>query len=434
MWNPFIIVWNALNPHPQDEMENIPGEENIRKYTSSILSLIFVTLLLIVTIDLYIDIQEVPNLETSIEGKYIVHNWKNNLYADVNVIYDYSKSNDISNEKAGISIAYTDSSVPYFYNTEVQRSFKGKINENGEQFYKTSDGFQLITWNHPIVHFPISEEDSLLVDSLIKAFNKDYPDENYKTESINSIVNFRIKSGFPLRFWDLFRDDSPFAYIIHGYKPYDTYYAFDELPETKHTIENPSSESFIYAKTTPDNERLFITRDVLRFSKEMGGKTRYRVKSTSTMHKSCASVWVTHDISRAIISYKCNGALNMNSLRINFIGATDFSVMNPIPDSCDYNSIVFTDSVKLSQIKSNGIIFHTKFPDMENLQQTRNFVITLILSLLISLFFKSLYDIFRYKIKSFYIGKRIVSLTIVYILIALSIIITILFIGRPWHI
>ena len=46
----------------------------------------------------------------------------------------------------------------------------------------------------------------------------------------------------------------------------------------------------------------------------------------------------------------------------------------------DISSLYYTDSLKIQAIEKNGLKFHVKFPDMENLQIIRMWVVTLLLS------------------------------------------------------
>ncbi len=63
-------------------------------------------------------------------------------------------------------------------------------------------------------------------------------------------------------------------------------------------------------------------------------------------------------------------------LKIDFVGATDFSEMSPKPDSIDMSSISFCDPQKIEQIRKNGLIFHAHFKEKDGLQTIRLFAVT----------------------------------------------------------
>ena len=107
------------------------------------------------------------------------------------------------------------------------------------------------------------------------------------------------------------------------------------------------------------------------------------------------------DISRAIEVFWFEGdkdstiELEMASLSVDYIAPTEFSKMVPSPDTIDVSRIVFTDSAKISYIKNNGLRFHVYFPDYENLQEIRIFIVTLLLGGLLGLLMKVIYKIIR---------------------------------------
>lgn len=104
-------------------------------------------------------------------------------------------------------------------------------------------------------------------------------------------------------------------------------------------------------------------------------------------------IFTAEDISRAvevlwIDGLRRNGSeINIRSLTFDYIGPTEFSDMYPEPDRRELSKISFTDSTKLYYIGKNGLRFHVKFPDMENIQQIRMFVITLLLGGVLGLLF-----------------------------------------------
>lgn len=81
-----------------------------------------------------------------------------------------------------------------------------------------------------------------------------------------------------------------------------------------------------------------------------------------------------------------------NSLTIDYDGPTEFSEhILPTPDSITLSSIIYTDKGKIEQIGRKGLRYHARFPDMENRQATRIFVLSGIITGLCALFFKYLW-------------------------------------------
>lgn len=112
-----------------------------------------------------------------------------------------------------------------------------------------------------------------------------------------------------------------------------------------------------------------------------------------------SAIFTAEDISRAVEVLWIDGLrrneseINVSSLSFDYIGPAEFSDMYPEPDRREVSKIVFTDSTKLNHIVENGLRFHVKFPDMENVQQMRMFVVTLVLGGLLGLFASLIYKI-----------------------------------------
>lgn len=93
------------------------------------------------------------------------------------------------------------------------------------------------------------------------------------------------------------------------------------------------------------------------------------------------------DISQAYYDIKLlSSTIDSLTLEIDFVGATNFSRMEPEPDIVTMNSVKFTQPEKILTIKKNGLRFHAKFIEMENRQTIRIFFLTAIMCSLISLF------------------------------------------------
>lgn len=66
-------------------------------------------------------------------------------------------------------------------------------------------------------------------------------------------------------------------------------------------------------------------------------------------------------------------------LKFDFVGATDFSLIQPEPDVITMSSIEFTNPDKIFEIKRRGLQFYAEFKELKNLQTIRMFAVTTIL-------------------------------------------------------
>ena len=93
------------------------------------------------------------------------------------------------------------------------------------------------------------------------------------------------------------------------------------------------------------------------------------------------------DISQAYINFKVQSStIDSIVFNINFIGATEFSQMDPTPDKIGMSNIIFNDPIKIYKIKANGLRFHARFIELENWQQIRVFTVTAIMSAFVLVF------------------------------------------------
>lgn len=87
------------------------------------------------------------------------------------------------------------------------------------------------------------------------------------------------------------------------------------------------------------------------------------------------------DISQAYVDFKINTCtIDSIVLCLDFVGVTEFSNMEPSPDFIGMSKIVFCDPIKIFQIRANGLKFHAKFSELENIQEIRVFTVTAIMS------------------------------------------------------
>lgn len=82
----------------------------------------------------------------------------------------------------------------------------------------------------------------------------------------------------------------------------------------------------------------------------------------------------------------------VDSLEIDYVGPAEFSEpLDPLPDKKTLSSILYTDKDKIRQIGKYGLRYHVKFPDMENIQEARIFIVSGMLTGLAALFFRFLF-------------------------------------------
>lgn len=109
--------------------------------------------------------------------------------------------------------------------------------------------------------------------------------------------------------------------------------------------------------------------------------------------------WWSSDISQSyyhIVLHSETMPCSQINLNIDFLGATDFSMMDPSPDAIGMSSITFTDPDKIYQILCYGIKFHATFPEMQNKQMIRVFALTGVLGFIITIFFSFTINIIGY--------------------------------------
>ncbi len=91
--------------------------------------------------------------------------------------------------------------------------------------------------------------------------------------------------------------------------------------------------------------------------------------------------------------------IDSTTLSVDFCGVAEFSQMIPEPDEVGMSSVVFTDFDKIEQIERDGLKFHARFKEVENMQQIRLFLLTSVMAgiiiIIIVFIIMSLYKIHR---------------------------------------
>ena len=92
----------------------------------------------------------------------------------------------------------------------------------------------------------------------------------------------------------------------------------------------------------------------------------------------------------------------VKSLTIDYRGPVDFSeAILPVPDEKTLSSIRYTNREKIRQIERDGLRFHCRFPDMENIQEARIFVLSGVLTGLAALALKYLWRLWNDSIRCY---------------------------------
>jgi hypothetical protein len=126
----------------------------------------------------------------------------------------------------------------------------------------------------------------------------------------------------------------------------------------------------------------------------------YYAKRTATYHgimSRPSKVRSPYDISQCYYKLNFTGNFDKEVIIFDFIGATHFSEMWPEPDKKTMSSIEFSDLEKIKEIEMNGLTFHAQFPELQNWQSARVFLLTAlmsaILAILITFLILSLYKV-----------------------------------------
>ena len=175
-----------------------------------------------------------------------------------------------------------------------------------------------------------------------------------------------------------------FPYFEKNVQRYDTIDWNHFLIYTKHELRKNAGRTCQYAYVPPSDS-------IIELETVFWRNTYKKPNPFST----------AEDISSAIEVFGIEGdndstiTLNLKRLSFDYTASTNFSAMFPKPDTIDVSRIVFVDSLKIDYIKKNGLKFHVHFPDYENLQEIRLFLVTLLLGGLLGLLMRVLYKMCR---------------------------------------
>lgn len=89
----------------------------------------------------------------------------------------------------------------------------------------------------------------------------------------------------------------------------------------------------------------------------------------------------------------------IDSLIVEYYGYTEFSPsIYPVPDSISLSAIYYWNKEKLKYIINNDLTFHAHFPDMDNSQEAKIFIMSMLITMFIGILGDLFYRLFLYKI------------------------------------
>lgn len=147
----------------------------------------------------------------------------------------------------------------------------------------------------------------------------------------------------------------------------------------------------------PDKEAKFRKEDI---ADDATMDIRYKWYNGRSKMPSLLQMW---DISQHIYRFRLRlpHSTDFRELAFEFMGPAEFSPMGVQPDEISFSGFKFTDSLKLARIEREGLTYHARFPQLENLQSIRNFGLTTLLSLLFSLTVALAFKLARQELRAF---------------------------------
>ncbi len=116
---------------------------------------------------------------------------------------------------------------------------------------------------------------------------------------------------------------------------------------------------------------------------------------------------------------------DLDRLEVDYVGPAEFSEhIIPEPDTLTLSSIIYTNKEKIKQIGKNGLRYHVRFPDMENIQEARIFILSGLVTGLSALFLRylfyllqNIYQHYRDKIKRWHYYALVLIILILIIVL-----------------
>ncbi len=264
-----------------------------------------------------------------------------------------------------------------------------------------------------------------VLDKILEPVSHMLDTIDFKWGGGTSLVYTSITTSYRQTFWPSY--NWPY---IHSEKPYCQY--FFNGKEGKWVYFNKDSHFLYHAIKEDDNGNGVIAESYSFVSKndtilpfENNLWTKAHGAPTLLTAEDVSKIFEIIEIGDKEKLYFSTYALN--SLTIDYIAPAEFSeIITPEPDEKTISSIRYTDKNKLGQIAKDGLRFHVKFPDMENIQNIRIFMLTALLTGLAAILFRSLFIIGYHLWNQYKNNSQIRKLTIIMLIILIILLVLIL--------
>ena len=236
---------------------------------------------------------------------------------------------------------------------------------------------------HKPIHYKVNEK-SLNSDIYDTIKTIQLPENLYLADSLIKYINhLDINRKNSLIYFSLYYNRGPWGVRKPSQKLYDPVV----------NDENDTTHSF---RETHFHSKYFVDKVVYNLEDHQSN-----LYCTSEGEVLGRPVWYRlEDISQSYYNIRFNSiSMDSLSLEIDFKGAVDFSNMIPKPDEVGMGNIKFFNQDKIRQIEMNGLRFHAKFRELENMQTIRLFAVTTILGGILIIFVGLLF------VGIYYMGK-----------------------------
>lgn len=352
-------------------------------------------LLIVFVLYVYVKIMQVPQLEDK---------WERFSYGAQCDTLNILTCHNFSNERDGKVILH----VPDCPELEALAKDKGQQRTHPGIFYSNrvvpneagldASEFALIRKNSDGYN---DYQLGRFVDNMPTAYSDSLKGLDYFSFNIFSV-------SIPHRLLNIFQSSKFFDYDLYkSYTKDGDVFLFSLYGQTKLT-DIIQSDKFEY--------RIF---DGVRLEKNYENSKTLISGDVQSWRNHAANVWCKlYDVSR--VNYRLsvpNEHSYINSLAIYFFGPTEFLPMYPEPDVVDRNYIAFLDPEKLKYIQNHGLEFDAKFPFSENTQNMKIFVLTSVITVLLTLFFRQVYILIRPYLKKIKTKTFVISLSAIFLVI-----------------
>lgn len=145
---------------------------------------------------------------------------------------------------------------------------------------------------------------------------------------------------------------------------------------------NYTSEACCYE----DDEGLYVKgTHIVAFNNCSGADTLYFANQNNNSRQNFLCPW---DISQSNYKIRINTTrIHCEKLIIDFHQSVKFSMMYPIPDKMTARSIEYSSPNSINELGDiGGLFFHVEFVETKTMQDVRNFILTVIMSIIVAFF------------------------------------------------